>query len=375
MLISQLFSPFVVTISVNGIYFDLMSFNEIMMQNYINKQPPFEVLAEDMSVHKKLQEFNSLPSQISHVVDFLTSIKADTTSIKQKTGISDYYLELSTLVVDKALTCVIQGVNEAQKEKSEENLAQMVCLAWQATLLMDSFDKEKNFGLHYQSNRKILEGIYKKILLSNSISQEMIEYYRAIDIFNGTVRKEQVSFKQESSDVLGEHVIKASKNILGLNEETNRYFQFAKVTALLDKTLKILHEIKSAQTISNQEYLHLSTRVVSMALNNVIEIVNKRLSSSETLYVRQYGFDTKLESAIFKAHTVMRTMSLFDMTEDFRNHFNEQQKAIAQICERINPWNRYSAQRKEPNSSNNSGCMVMPCALIGLIVLTIFMCV
>ena len=354
-----------------------------MNQSNTNIQPPFEDLEENMAIHKELHKYSSLPPQICHAINLLNSTKGNLVSIKKKVGNSDYYIELSTMVASNALHCVVKKVNEAQKEKSEENLAQVVYSAWQATLIMDSFNKERNFELHYLSNRETLFGIYKKVILSKSIYQEMVEYYRAIDAFNGTVKKTPITPKQNeqtfSNPMIREGVLGdtkfSSRTLIGLDSQTDRYIQFLKVTNLLGKTICVLNNIKKSQSINNQEYLQLSTRVVSIALNKVIELVNDCSASPfGTSHLRPYGLDTELYSTISEAHIAIIKMSSFDMTETFKKHFLEQKKAIEQMSEKTNPYiNRTTTQRKETYNGNN-GCMVLLCAIIGLVILTIYGC-
>ena len=135
------------------------------------------------AIEGSLRKFESSSAKICDAINLLNATKVNLFSIKQNIGNTNSYTNLSTLVVSKALYCVVQEVNKAQNEKSEENLAQVIHSAWEATMLMDSFDKENKFALHYLSNRKTLLEIYKQIILSNSVYPEMLEYYRAVDVF------------------------------------------------------------------------------------------------------------------------------------------------------------------------------------------------
>lgn len=355
------------------------------MQSSIS-QLRFAILAENKAIQEELRKYSSLPPQICHAINLLNSTKGNLMSIKKKVGNNDYYIELSTLVVSNALHCIVQKVNEAQKEKSEENLAQVVFSAWQAILLMDSFDRERNFEVHYLSNRETLFGIYKQIIHSNSIYQDMVEYYKAIDVFNGTVKKVANPPKQKQTfsnplireGVLGDtdfskyNTLYNTYNTLGIMGVLERGRQFRQVTELLDKVSNPLRKIKSSQTISNQEYLQLSTRVVSLALNKVIELVNYNISASRTSYHRQYGLDTELNSSVSNAYIAILKMSSFDMLDDFKKHFDEQKRTIVQMSERTNPLKKATLQNS--SSGGGSGCMLMLCAIVGVIILAIYGC-
>ena len=348
------------------------------MQNSISLLP-FAILTENKAIQEELRKYSSLPPQICHAINLLNSTKGSLVTIKKKVGNSDYYIELSTLVVSNALQCVIQKVNEAQKDKSEENLAEVVHSAWQAILLMDSFDKAKDFAVHYLSNRDALSKIYKQIIFSDSIFLDIVEYYKAIDVFNGTIKKVSNPPKQKqtfSNPLIREGVLGdadfSKYSSFGIMGELERGRQFRQVTELLDKVSNPLQRIKGSQAISNQEFLQLSTRVVSLALNKVIELVNYNISASRTSHLRQYGLDTELNSSVLDAHVAILKMSSFDMLDDFKRHFDEQKRTVEQMSDRTNPLKKATLQNS--SSGGGSGCMVMLCAIVGLVVLTICEC-
>ena len=348
------------------------------MQFNIEQQAPFEIWEENIAILDELREFSASICNIGSAINLLESTRNDLVLIKKKVGNIDYYINLSTIVVDKALSCVIQEVNEIQKDKSEENLAQVVHSAWEAIVLMDSFDKEKNFAVHYLSNRETLSEIYKQIIISNSVYHEMLEYYRAIDVFCGTVKKKDpISSKQDTSDifsdaiedmqnVIGEMHIPTvvSRDIPGLDSETKRLLQFQKIDTFLNNALKPLRRIKNSQSINQQEYLKLSIRVVSLALHKVLVLVNNCNSSPRF----QYGLYTDLNFTVLEAYKVFLKMSSFDMDEDFKKHFDKQKSIIKQMADRIMKPSQISSS----NRGNNSGCMVMLCSTVVLIIFTFY---
>ncbi len=316
-----------------------------------------------------LRKFESSSAKICDAINLLNATKVNLISIKQNIGNTNSYTNLSTLVVIKALYCVVQEVNKAQNEKSEENLAQVVHSAWEATMLMDSFDKEKKFALHYLSNRKTLLEIYKQIILSNSVYPEMLEYYRAVDVFCGTVRKSKSQMHVSSNSDVSSALIQSieempipnyvSIGFPSLSTETNRYLQIERINIFLSNTLKPLRRIKKSQSITQQEYLTLSTRVVSLALNKVTALINNCNSSPRF----QYEF-SDFNFAVLEVYTVFQKMSSFDMDENFKKHFDEQKSIIKQMKDRIIK----SSQMSSSNRTNNSGCMVMLCFVGGLII-------
>ena len=278
-------------------------------------------------------------------------------SMRQKLGVSNqYYIKLSTLVVSNALHNVIEEVNAAQKEKSEAYLAKVLVSAWRVTLIMDTFDKDEDFKAHYLSNKETLFSIYKQILLSDMVSSEVVAIYEAIDTFNGMTKPIE---KQSDSMI----PIRSSYFDRDL-QFVEIKLQFAEITTLLDKTKGFLGVVKQCSSVRDVDYRKLSTRIVSIALNKVIRIVNDSTSSPISSY------DLKLHSTISSAYQAVLKMDSFDMTSDFKKHFDEQKRIISQMYNRSNPF-MHSAGNISSTSSG-SGCMVMLCAIFGLVVLTIY---
>lgn len=140
--------------------------------------------------------------------------------------------------------------------------------------------------------------------------------------------------------------------------------QYSKITTLLDRTKEHLRVVKQCSSVRDVDYRKLSTKIVSIALNDVIKIVNNSTSS------RVSSYNLELNSTISSAYLAILEMDSFDMTFDFRKHFDEQKRIISQMYNRSNPF-MHSVDNKSSTSSG-SGCMVMLCAIFGLVVLTIY---
>ena len=341
--------------------------NVDILQRIIDNLPPSEVFEEDRAIHEELRKFCSLPDKIDYAEILLKSTQKLFVSMRQKLGVSNqYYIKLSTLVVSNALHNVIEEVNAAQKDKSEAYLAKVLVSAWRVTLIMDTFDKDEDFKAHYLSNKETLFSIYKQILLSDMVSSEVVAIYEAIDTFNGTY---------EAIDTFNGTTKPIEKQPDRMIAITSSYFdrdlqfveitlQFVEITTLLDKTKGFLGVVKQCSSVRDVDYRKLSTRIVSIALNKVIKIVNDSTSSPISSY------DLKLHSTISSAYRAILKMDSFDMTSDFKKHFDEQKRIISQMYNRSNPF-MHSAGNKSSTSSGN-GCMVMLCAIFGLVVLTIY---
>ena len=332
--------------------------NVDILQKIIDNLPPLEVFAEDRAIHKELQKYCSLPDKISYAIELLNNTKPLLQAIKEKLGRnSGYYLKISTLVVSNALSNVIAEVNQAQKDKSEAYLAKVLVSAWKVTLIMDTFDKNEEFKARYLSNKETLFSIYRQIVFSDMVSSEVVAIYEAIDSFNGTTK----TIERESDSPFFSNI--SSYRLPGM-DDLARDCQFSKITTLLDRTKGLLGVVKQCSSVSDVDYKKLSTKIVSMALNDVIKLVNNSTSS------RVSSYNLKFDSTISSAYLAILKMASFDMTFDFKEHFDEQMRIISQMNNRSNPF-MHSVDNKSSTSSG-SGCMVMLCAIFGLVVLTIY---
>lgn len=331
--------------------------NVDILQRIIDNLPPSEVFAEDRAIHEELRKFCSLPDKIDFAEILLKSTQKLFVSMKQKLGVSNqYYIELSTQVVSNALHNVIEEVNAAQKDKSEAYLAKVLVSAWKVTLIMDTFDKNEEFKARYLSNKETLFSIYRQIVFSDMVSSEVVAIYEAIDSFNGTTKTIE---RQSDSPFLN-----VSSYMLAGMDDLVHDRQFSKITTLLNRTKEHLRVVKQCSSVRDFDYKKLSTKIVSMALNDVIKIVNNSTSS------RVSSYNLELNSTISSAYLAILEMDSFDMTFDFRKHFDEQKRIISQMYNRSNPF-MHSVDNKSSTSSG-SGCMVMLCAIFGLVVLTIY---
>lgn len=317
--------------------------NVDILQRIIDNLPPSEVSEEDRAIHEELRKFCSLPDKIDYAEILLKSTQKLFVSMRQKLGVSNqYYIKLSTLVVSNALHNVIEEVNAAQKDKSEAYLAKVLVSAWRVTLIMDTFDKDEDFKAHYLSNKETLFSIYKQILLSDMVSSEVVAIYEAIDTFNGTTKPTE---KQSDSMIPIGIPIRSSYRWAGM-DGLSRKSLFDKITTLLDRTKGLLEVVKQCSSVSDVDYRKLSTRIVSMALNDVIQIVNNSTSS-------RVSYDLELISTISDAYFAILKMDSFDMTSDFKKHFDEQKQIISQMEERSNPF-MHSVDNKSSRTTQRS---------------------
>ena len=155
------------------------------LQKYIDNLPPKEVFTEDKTIKEELAKFVRLPSNISHAITLLNNVKPHLQIIKKKLGKSnEYYLKISTQVVGNALHNIIEKVNASQNELEMqvkfglpfrslsynynyanpfESLQSTLHEAWQAICLMDGFDLDDKYKLHYTKNKEVLKSLCHRL--------------------------------------------------------------------------------------------------------------------------------------------------------------------------------------------------------------------
>lgn len=144
--------------------------NVDILQNIINNLPPEEVFAEDRAINEELRKFCQLPDKISYAVTLLNNTKPHLQSIKAKLGANNpFYLKLSTQVVGNALHNVIEEVNAAQQDNVYIQVKSALKAAWEATMVMDTFDMELYFkSSRYNQNRSILQNMCSRFGISTT---------------------------------------------------------------------------------------------------------------------------------------------------------------------------------------------------------------
>lgn len=146
--------------------------NTKSLQEIIDDLPPEAVVAEAKAIQTELKWYVNLNQTIANAISLLNSTKPQLQSIKRKLGATNpYYLKQSTLIVNIALSFLIEEVNKAQKTTPGlgEPLPIVRLLqvrsavenAWNATKIMDTFDMESDFrNGRYKENRATLRKMY-----------------------------------------------------------------------------------------------------------------------------------------------------------------------------------------------------------------------
>ena len=133
--------------------------------------------------------------------------------------------------------------------------------------------------------------------------------------------------------------------------------------SLLNSVKPQLQSIKTKLGASNSYYLQMSTLMVSAALHNVIEEVNRAQQSIELdLILDRYNALSKIKSVMTAAWNATKIMDSFDMESSFKsNRYNPNRNTLRNLCNQLGiSTSSYGggSYSGESSSSSGSGCMV-----------------
>lgn len=116
--------------------------NVRILEDIISKLPPMKVMANHKAIQLALIKFATQPKLIKYSIQLIKECAPHIVAIKEELGRNhQYYLKISTVIINNALGNVISEVNEAQK-RDFEILKAVLISAWRTQLYMDKFDLE-----------------------------------------------------------------------------------------------------------------------------------------------------------------------------------------------------------------------------------------
>ena len=136
--------------------------NVDILQRNIDNLPPMEVMANHKAIQLALKKFVAQPELIEYSIQLIKECAPHIVAIKEKLGRNNqYYLKISTAIVNNALGNVVSEVNEAQKKDFRVLKATLIS-AWRTQLYMDMFDLEPEYkDGRFKENRSALHSIIK----------------------------------------------------------------------------------------------------------------------------------------------------------------------------------------------------------------------
>lgn len=134
--------------------------NVRILEGIISKLPPLEVMANHRAIQASLSAFAIQPDLISCSIQLIKDCAPHIVNIKEKLGSThQYYLKISTTIINNALGNIIAEVNEAQNSDFNTLKATLIS-AWRAQLYMDKFDLDPEYKEgRYKECREALHGI------------------------------------------------------------------------------------------------------------------------------------------------------------------------------------------------------------------------
>lgn len=169
---------FAQSIVVGSMAKDRCDDNVKILQEIIDALPPQEVAQEVKLIKDELKKYCSLPDKICYAIDLINHTKPHLQSIKNKLGsYNNYYLKLSTQIVDNALHNIIEEVNDSQKslrpndpifqitiQTTISSIKRTMDTAWNAILLMNDFDMESSFRTNrFNTNKTTLSNLRSQV--------------------------------------------------------------------------------------------------------------------------------------------------------------------------------------------------------------------
>lgn len=164
--------------------------------------PPEEVVQEAKAILQHLRTFLQQPDEIKYAVQLLNNTQPLLLQIKAKLGEGNaFYLNLSTRIVNNALNKVIAEVNKAIHKDEQysfytTDLKDTLRAAWDATLLMESFDMEDDFkNDRFLKNRNSLRNLCQQLDIPALTLAEQQEQQRQERLRQEQERKRQAEQK------------------------------------------------------------------------------------------------------------------------------------------------------------------------------------
>lgn len=169
-------------IAVGKVAKDHIQHNVDILRKKKSNLPPKEVEEHDVAIKAKIFELIALKGEtIDNAIQLMKACAPHIVAIKEHPELRQYYLNISTQIVNAALSSVIEEHNKVSEQISNKiqssytresaisTLKNMLKKAWNATLMMDRFDMEDEFkNRRYSENRKALKEMYEKVLGLNS---------------------------------------------------------------------------------------------------------------------------------------------------------------------------------------------------------------
>ena len=147
--------------------------NSAIIQKWVNDKPnrkKLEAVSEEIIfLENKFKWFKGLPNTIENAENLINSCKPKLISIKNKLGRQDdFYLQISSLVVNSSLNMIIEVVNREQNQLQYDQtkliiLPLTISAALSVLNQLESFDMIENVRIRYNTNKRIISNINNQL--------------------------------------------------------------------------------------------------------------------------------------------------------------------------------------------------------------------
>lgn len=175
------------SIAVGNIVSQRCEENTENLQEWIDEKPDRDrqkLIADELTfIGSKLERFQSLSDTISNAKDLIDSCKAKLIEIKKALGSNDeFYLNISSAVVQNAQNMLVQAVNEIIEASNRRSFGvslssdkASIQTALDITFKMGSFDMNATLKSHYKNNLDGIKNLAGQLGISTLSPKEKVQ--------------------------------------------------------------------------------------------------------------------------------------------------------------------------------------------------------
>ncbi|MDE7455128.1 MAG: hypothetical protein K2M96_00295 [Prevotella sp.] len=182
------------------------------------------------------------------------------------------------------------------------------------------------------------------------ISDELLEICNALDDYYGINRRQE----PDAAEATGVYRIKSPLFMENIMEsDYYRMNKFNKTMSLLEQVKEPLKSMKEKLSEEDPVYLNLSSAIVSIALRDVVSVINSYEKPTSFYDMRQPRFLN--HSLIGAGLIVFDKLNSFDMSKECFDCYEANRKAIVYMSDELQAL----VEKILHPARNNSGCFVL----------------
>lgn len=241
------------SIAVGNIVSQRCEENTENLQEWIDEKPDRDrqkLIADELTfIGSKLERFQSLSDTISNAKDLVDTCKPKLIKIKDALGSSDdFYLNISSAVVQNAQNMLVQAVNEIIESSNNRSFGislssdkASIQTALDITLKMGSFDMNATLKTHYKKNLEGIKNLAGQLGISTLSPKEKIQ-------------QEKAQAERKLRDIQNQVFLQNEINTANSEMATIKEWQFLRNQADKDSQIRNQeNKIRQIKTKSEQE--------------------------------------------------------------------------------------------------------------------------